>query len=207
MRPPDATGTAAGGGGGGLVNGGAAPALAEGRLGSGGGGAISGGGGGGAEAESVAGGGGYDGEPPASKDDQPALRNAGAAEVKLEAEDEAGAHLPDAFGTSGGGGTEGSDPTVAHPDFLEPDWVSIAADAIGAEPDRFGAVEVMSTSMVSAAVWTVVTVEGLAILIPMALAIFLSSFSSRFLSFSFRLSTSSFGVIRAFACMSLKRAL
>jgi hypothetical protein len=47
---------------------------------------------------------------------------------------------------------------------------------------------------------------GLAILMPLAAAIFRSSFSSRFRSFSLRLSTSSCGM-RMFACMSLKRAL
>lgn len=48
---------------------------------------------------------------------------------------------------------------------------------------------------------------GLGILMPLAAAILRSSFSSRFRSFSLRLSTSSLGFRRILACMSLKRAL
>lgn len=48
---------------------------------------------------------------------------------------------------------------------------------------------------------------GFAILMPCALASFLSSFSSLFRSFSLRFSSSSWLTKRALACMSLKRAL
>lgn len=49
--------------------------------------------------------------------------------------------------------------------------------------------------------------DGLAILIPAALASFRSSFSSRLRSFSFLFSTSSWSTGRALACISRRRAL
>jgi hypothetical protein len=84
-------------------------------------------------------------------------------------------------------------------DDIQPDFLN---------PDGFDSVSILvlfafatgSEGIVGAAA------GGLAILIPAAAAIFLNSFSSRLLSFSFRLSTSSFGM-RTLACMSLKRAL
>lgn len=80
--------------------------------------------------------------------------------------------------------------TLAHPDGLNPDGLSATGLTTGASAGAPLAGRV-----------------DLTILTPLAAAIFLSSFSSRFLSFSFRLSISSCGIILAFACMSLKRAL
>lgn len=162
-------------------------------VGSGGGGGVSPGGGGGGGVDVNSDGGGWGWKPPVAEDVQPALRKEGAVEVKPEG------------GLGGGAGTkpweDEEDPTVAHPCF-----VSTGAGGMGADSE-FGGRGGISTSMAPDAAWRAGNVDGFAILIPLALAIFLSSFSSRFLSFSFRLSISSFGVIRTLACMSLKRAL
>jgi hypothetical protein len=76
-------------------------------------------------------------------------------------------------------------------DGIQPDFLN---------PDGFGSVSVVMFG--SEAPAGAVVARGLAILIPAAAAIFLNSFSSRFLSFSLRLSTSSLGM-RTLACMSL----
>ena len=98
-------------------------------------------------------------------------------------------------GSDGGGAkVEDGDPTVAQPDPLNPlGFVSVSA----AEGPGAG----VTTGLRVAA--------GLAILIPAALASFLSSFSSLFLSFSLRLSISSFEpeAAREASCISRKRAL
>jgi len=83
----------------------------------------------------------------------------------------------------GGSGIERPDeddpPRVAHPDFL----VVSTSTLVLAET---GSVEALESAVVGA-----ICTVGLTIRTPAAAAIFLSSFSSLFLSFSLRLSTSS----------------
>ena len=85
-------------------------------------------------------------------------------------------------------------PTVAQPDFLKP-RSSFAALGPGEAP--------------GVGVGVARATGGFVILTPAAFASLRSSFSSRFLSFSFLLSTSSwvFRFARAASCMSRKRAL
>lgn len=99
--------------------------------------------------------------------------------------------------------------TDAQPAFLKPPLVSFVELETFAHPDGLNP-DGLSTTGLTTGARAGAPLAGrvdLAILIPLAAAIFLSSFSSRFLSFSFRLSSSSCGIILAFACMSLKRAL
>lgn len=70
-----------------------------------------------------------------------------------------------------------ADPRVAQPDFLNPDGFAS-----------------FSTPAAGGVLGGLITAGGLAILIPAAFASFLSSFSSLFLSFSLRLSSSSLAV-------------
>lgn len=121
------------------------------------------------------------------------------------------------FDTPDEGGLE-ADPTVAHPDFSKPPVVLEALPwlvDIEAQPDLLGSAGCPSTSMpagasaigVKATETDELATGGLGILMPAAAAILRSSFSSRLRSFSLRLSTSSLGLIRMLACMSLNRAL
>lgn len=111
------------------------------------------------------------------------------------------------------------EPTVAQPDFAKPPRAPAAAPVsdIDAQPDRLGTTGSPSMSIPCAppgegataaeVLAAVGAAGGLGILMPAAAAILRSSFSSRLRSFSLRLSTSSWGLMRTFACMSLKRAL
>lgn len=108
------------------------------------------------------------------------------------------------------------DPMDAHDDLLkpglEPKVLSEGPDT-AAQPNFLAMTGVPSMSMSVLALveepgsGSEATELGLAILMPCAAAILRSSFSSRLRSFSLRLSTSSLGLSRALACMSLKRAL
>jgi hypothetical protein len=129
-------------------------------------------------------------ELPVSKDVQPAVRKTGAFEVTL---------LLLLVGIVGGsGGDAGA--REAHPDFLGAG--SDSKPSVVAETRIGTSILPVATSMAKFRVDI-----GFAILIPLAAAILRSSFSSRFLSFSFLLSISSLGFKRTLACMSLKRAL
>lgn len=106
--------------------------------------------------------------------------------------------------------------TVDHPDCLKP-WpaAELEAESETQPLDLFDAVVSADAdgSIIAAVAVLVVAVvaapvtAGLDILTPLAAAILRSSFSSLFRSFSFRLPTSSFGTMRALACMSFSRAL
>ena len=111
-------------------------------------------------------------------------------------------------GGGGGGGKGVTDeddppPNVAHPDFLNPPegfGRSSTEVRTVAQPACFGSVGLSisipedlgaSNDVGAKGVVDDEIVEGLGILMPFAAAIFRSSFSSRFRSFSFRLSISS----------------
>ena len=178
---------------------------------------FSGGGGGG-----DAGGGGLDAgivgnELPVSRVVQPALRKEGWCETGAGLLAFEGTEV-DGLGSTGGD-TVDDDPTVAHPDFLKPGCGGAGSDGVvdnEAHPldsEGFVSTSTMVLRALSDEVETGAAgtagglTRGLGILIPFAAAIFLSCFSSRFRSFSFRLSTSSLGISRTFACISLNRAL
>lgn len=121
-----------------------------------------------------------------------------------------------------GGGRElvdVDDPTDAHDDLLKPDC-RLELDVLPEDPDTVAQPDFLGTTGAPSMSMSVlvlveapgsgceVTTElGLAILMPCAAAILRNSFSSRLRSFSLRLSTSSLGLSRALACISLKRAL
>jgi hypothetical protein len=110
----------------------------------------------------------------------------------------------------GGGGGVAEPVIVAHPDRLNPDDDGVETDAQppGFFGGSFGAIGSATTRVGEASGATpVLPTAGFGILMPLAAAILRSSFSSRLRSFSLRLSISSFGTIRALACMSFKRAL
>ena len=162
-----------------------------------------------------------------SSEAQPPARNAGAEEELAggsggedsfcqpppENEGAGGAGGADDGGGGGGGVAGGSDPLTAdHPARLNPEgwaWLDgLDAARDTQPPDFFGA----SMAAAGSAIATVLELapaigKGLGILMPLAAAILRSSFSSLFRSFSFRLSRSSFGTMRALACKSLSRAL
>lgn len=116
---------------------------------------------------------------------------------------------------SGWGTTKGLLPTVAHPGFLEAEFELSRVTLLEtvAQPLFFGnsagvpSISILLTASVVVTGVSDVDANALGILMPFAAAIFRSSFSSRLRSFSFRLSISTWGLIRLFACMSLKRAL
>ena len=96
---------------------------------------------------------------------------------------------------------EGVELTVDQPDFLKPEWEATAGsveDETELQPDRLsaGAGAVTGSTVMFKDVAGAGSEVGLAILMPAAAAIFLNSFSSRFRSFSLRLSTSSWGTMR-----------
>jgi hypothetical protein len=153
-------------------------------------------------------------ELPVSRVVQPALRKegwcgTGAGSLAFEVDGPRGT----------GGDTVDDDATVAHPDFLKPGCGGAKSDGVVDKEAHFLDSEgFVSTSIIvlralsdeverGAAGTAGGLTRGLGILIPFAAAIFLSCFSSRFRSFSFRLSTSSLGMSRTFACISLNRAL
>lgn len=110
-------------------------------------------------------------------------------------------------------------PKEAHPGFLYPDATPVDAESadidedMEAHPDFLYPLDLSSlepTSFEEGCVDEGITdTGGFTIFTPAAFAIFRSSFSSLFLSFSFRLSSSSLELrlARWAACMSLKRAL
>lgn len=178
---------------------------------------LSGGGGGG-----DVGGGGLDvgiagNELPVSRVVQPALRKEGWCGMGAGLLAFEGAEVDGMKGT--GGDTVDDDPTVAHPDFLKPGCGGVESDGVvDNEAHPLDSEGFVSTSIIvpralsdevgrGTAGTAGGLTGGLGILIPFAAAIFLSCFSSRFRSFSFRLSTSSLGMSRTFACISLNRAL
>lgn len=140
------------------------------------------------------------------------MRNVGVAALR-----EAGGGLITGGG-EGGSGAEGAEGGAleskdAQPDRLKPVTGSTGAETV-AHPVFLKLVDCASgesdasTAAGACAEGTIVGVLiGFAIFIPAALAILRSSFSSRLRSFSLRLSTSSWVVIRVLACISRRRAL
>lgn len=98
---------------------------------------------------------------------------------------------------------------LAHPDRLKPDddeeRDTQPPESLGGSLGAVGSTIVPLTP--EAGETSGATPAAFGILIPLAAAILRSSFSSRLRSFSFRLSTSSFGKMRALACMSFNLAL
>jgi hypothetical protein len=100
--------------------------------------------------------------------------------------------------------------TAAHPDFRKPDLVETVLIDVSAEDDDRDVQPDFLKPVVSAGVAGAAIIASaepddaadaggkvdFAILTPAAAAIFLNSFSSRFRSFSLRLSTSSLGTMR-----------
>ena len=134
------------------------------------------------------------------------------ASSRTRTTEEVGGGAPDGGGGDGGGGGGSVDGggvteplTVAHPDRLKPDD-GAATDTQPPEflGGSFGAVGSMMPLIPGAGE---ATPAAFGILMPLAAAILRSSFSSRLRSFSLRLSTSSFGKMRALACMSFNLAL
>lgn len=156
-------------------------------------------------------------ELPVSRVVQPALRKEGWRGTGAELFAFEGAEVEGLKGT--GGNTVDDDPTAPHPDFLKPGCGRAESDGIvdkeahPPDPEGFVSTSITVLRALSDEVETGAAgtagglTRGLGILIPFAAAIFLSCFSSRFRSFSFRLSTSSLGTSRTFACISLNRAL
>jgi hypothetical protein len=150
---------------------------------------------------------------PVSRDVQPAVLKDGAKDEVCDG----GSVLLGGIGTRDDVfeevGSTDMEPTVDHPDFLKPGWETAASEGadIDVQPDLLTLADSASRILLAGAGSTDGTEEGcaagLAILIPAAAAIFLSSFSSRLRSFSLRLSISSWGIMRCEACISLKRAL
>jgi hypothetical protein len=137
-----------------------------------------GGGGGGPKGGGGAGGGGEKGTGlPASRDAHPPVYEGGGGALT--------------GGRAAGGGVA---PRVAQPDFLKP-GAGAPSTGGGAQTALVSAIGTPSSSVSAETTDDVVGTVGFGILIPCALAIFLSSFSSRFRSFSFRLSVSSFPIM------------
>lgn len=139
------------------------------------------------------------------------MRNVGVAALR-----EAGGKLT----TGGGGGESGAEGAEdaleskdAQPGRLKPVAASTGAETV-AQPAFLKLLDCTSEGSDASATAGVCTgdttagvVIGFVIFIPAALAILRSSFSSRLRSFSLRLSTSSWVVIRVLACISRRRAL
>ena len=187
--------------------------------GGGGAGTIGGGGGEGAEGTSKSG----DRKVVVSREVQPAFLKVGARGRLVEGIGAEGVGTLGAVGECSGCTTssEVDGVVVVQPDFLTAVWVATVLSGVSSEEDETDVQPDFLNPGVSACVVDAITgstvvldeavdedvTTDLAILTPAAAAIFLNSFSSRFLSFSLRLSTSSFGMRRCDACMSLNRAL
>jgi hypothetical protein len=142
------------------------------------------------------------------------VRNVGVAALR-----EARGGLTTGGGGGGGGSdVEGPEEEALEPRDAQPDRLKPVADSTGAEtlaqPAFLKLLDCASEGSDASAGAGVCAggtiagvVVGFAIFIPAALAILRSSFSSRLRSFSLRLSTSSWVVIRVLVCISLRRAL